>query len=43
MTHTLKAKDASDNVGLLEGKLTMLENEAMLEEQDIASFSCFIE
>jgi hypothetical protein len=42
-THTLEAKDDSDNVGLLEGRLTTLEKEAMLEDQDIASFSCFIE
>jgi hypothetical protein len=42
-THTLEAKDASDNVGLLEGRLTTLEKEAMLEEQDIVSFFCFIE
>jgi hypothetical protein len=28
---------------LLEGRLTTLEKEAMLEDQDIASFSCFIE
>jgi hypothetical protein len=42
VTHTLKAKDASINVGLLEGRLTTLENEAMLEEQDITSLSCFI-
>jgi hypothetical protein len=41
-THTLEAKDALDNVGLLEGRLTTLEKEVMLEEQDIASFSCFI-
>jgi hypothetical protein len=41
-THTLEAKDASNNVVLLEGKLTMVEKEAMLEEQDITYFSCFI-
>jgi len=41
-THTLESKDASDNVGLLEGRLT-LEKEAMLEKQNITSLSCFIE
>jgi hypothetical protein len=30
--HTLEAKDASDNVGLLEGKLATLEKETMLKE-----------
>jgi hypothetical protein len=41
-THTLKSKDASDNVGLLEGRLTTLEKEVMLEEQDITSLSCYL-
>jgi hypothetical protein len=41
-THTLKSKDASHNVGLLEGRLTTLEKEVMLEEQDITSLSCYL-